>query len=117
MNSEEFVEAIKLYVMDAAVESTIQNLKDPPGKGVPAGERARSDWYNALAEKELDHVNAVISTAVHGALFGLFAVLDGVRTIDHEKGRFELYYVGEQRVLLNSPDALMDLHDRLNAVG
>lgn len=114
MNSEDFVEALKLHVRDAAVEDTIANLKRPPGRRVPAPERGRSDWYNALSAEEADHVNSVIATAVHETLFGLLAVLDGARTIDDEGGRFELTYVADQRVVLNDPQAT-GLHELLNA--
>ena len=37
MNSQEFVEAIKRHVMDAAVEDTIANLRNPPGRRVQTG--------------------------------------------------------------------------------
>jgi hypothetical protein len=114
MNSHDFVEALKLYVRDAAIEDTIANLKSPPGRRVSPEERARSDWYNCLSDTQAAHVNGVVASAVHEALFGLLAVLDGVRTIDDGTGRFELAYVANQRVPLNDPQAI-GLHDLLNA--
>lgn len=114
MNTEDFVDALKRHVMDAAVEDVIANLKNPPGRRVSPEERARADWYNGLSEEETQHVNSAIASAVHHAVFGLLAVLDGARTIDDEGGRFELTYIGDQRVLLNDPQAV-DLHDLLNA--
>lgn len=114
MNSEDCVEALKRHVRDAAIEDTIANLKQPPGRRVSPQERGRSDWYNALSAEEAEHVNSVIATAVHETLFGLLAVLDGVRTIDNEGGRFELAYVADQRVVLNDPQAI-GLHELLNA--
>lgn len=114
MNSEEFVESIKRHVMDAAVEDTIANLKNPPGRRASPQEQARSAWYNSLSDAELAQVNSAIAVAVHESLFGLLAVLDGARTIDDAKGRFELTYVADQRTLLNDPQAI-GLHDLLNA--
>lgn len=114
MNSEEFVEALKRDVRDAAIADTIANLKNPPGRRVPPQERVRSDWYNTLSADEAEHVDSVIATAVHEALFGVLAVLDGARSIDDEGGRFELTYVADQRVILNDPQAI-GLHDLLNA--
>ena len=35
MDSQEFAEAIKRYVMDATIDDTIANLKNPPGRNVP----------------------------------------------------------------------------------
>lgn len=114
MNGESFVEAIKRYVRDVAVEGEITNLRNPPGRGVSPEERARSNWYNALPAKEADHVNSVIASAVHHALFRLFVVLDGDTLIDEERGVFELTYVTDRRVLLNNPETI-SLHDLLNA--
>jgi hypothetical protein len=112
MNSEEFVAAVERFVRDTAIEDTIASLKAPPGRRVLPTVRARSDWYNSLSEEDRARVDDVIATAVHAALFGLFATLDGVRTIDDGKGRFELTYVGDDHVLLN-PQSL-NLHDLLN---
>lgn len=113
MNSEEFVNAIELYVRDAAIEDTISNLKSPPGRRVPEEVRSRSDWYNNLSELDRHHVDSAIASAVHAAIFGLFAALDGARTIDAGQGRFELTYVADQRILLN-PESI-NLHDLLKA--
>ena len=81
MNSQEFVRAVERYVRDAAIEDTITNLKAPPGRRVPVEVRARSDWYNGLPDADAAHVNSVVATAVHAALFGLLAALDGARTM------------------------------------
>ncbi|MHC2621293.1 hypothetical protein ACVIW2_003325 [Bradyrhizobium huanghuaihaiense] len=115
MNSQEFVEAIKRYVGDAAIEDTVALLKNPPGRNVPREQRVRSEWYKSLRAGDADNVNGVIATAVHQTLFGLLAVLDGVRSVDNEGGRFELTYVGSTRVVLNDQQAI-SLHDLLNAL-
>lgn len=115
MNSEEFVTAISRYVKDAAIEDTIANLKNPPGRRVPPAERITSDWYNALPAADAAQVDSIISAAVHEAVFGLLVVLDGARTVDDGAGRFELTYLAPAgRVLLNDPEAI-GLHDLLNA--
>jgi len=114
MNSETFVEALRRYVMDAAIEDTIANLKNPPGRRVVRSERERSDWYNNLPPEQAEYVDGAIAAAAHQALFGVLAVLDGARTVDHEGGRFELAYVGGRRTLLNDPQGA-GLHDLLNA--
>lgn len=115
MNSEEFVSAIILYVKYAAAEATIDNLNDPPGRLVLADERSRSDWYKSLPEDDMAHVNSIILTSIHEAVFGLLAVLDGARVIDSCGGHFELSHLGpDGRVLLNDPNAIA-LHDLMNA--
>jgi hypothetical protein len=113
LNSTDFVEAIRRHVLDAAIEDTIANLKQPPGRRVPIPVRARSDWYKNLSQVDAQQVDSVIATAVHGAVFGLFAVLDGARTIDDEGGRFELAHVTHERTLLNDSRDI-GLHDLLN---
>lgn len=114
MNSETFVEALRQYVLNAAVDDAIANLKRPPGRSVSANERLCSEWYNALSSDDADKVRQAAFAAAHGALFGVLAVLDGSRTIDDENGTFELTYTAKERVLLNDPDAI-GLHELLNA--
>ena len=44
-----------------------------------------SEWYNSLSEENTNNVNTIIELIAHDVLFGVFAVLDGVRFIDKEK--------------------------------
>lgn len=114
MNSEDFVGRLKHHVRDAAVEDTISNLRQPPGRHVQSSERARSEWYNALPTEQRMLVDNIIRTVAHQAVFGFLAVLDGTRTIDPAGGHFELAHLSGQRVVLNDPRAV-PLHDLLNA--
>jgi len=111
MKSGEFVSALELYVLDTAVEDTMSTLRSPPGRRVDEGAAHRSRWFNSLSTDDADLVRQVAHDSAHAAVFGLLAVLDGVRVIDDEKGVFELYYTGSKRSLLNPPD--VDLHDLL----
>lgn len=114
MTSEEFVEAVRQHVQHSAAEETLENLRAPPGRSVAKDVRARSVWYNGLDPEAAAHVGRIVESAAHAAVFGLFAILDGVRTIDDAGGEFELTYVGEKRLVLNDPAAI-GLHELLNA--
>jgi hypothetical protein len=112
MDTELFVAAIRRYVRDAAVEDVIGKLKSPPGRRVLPDKKAKSDWFNGLSEANALHVQHVVEDAVDEAIFGLFAVLDGSRTIC--EGRFDLTYAGAKQVLLNDPDKI-GLNEVFNA--
>lgn len=111
MNSQQFVEAMEAHVRDAATESTISTLEAPPGRRPSQAVRERAAWYEGLLPQDQAHVRSVVSEAAGAAVFGLLTVLDGARIVDEEKGRFELFYTGRERTLLN-PDGI-DLHDLL----
>ena len=111
MKVEDFVSAIEKCVLESAVDNTISLLKHPPGRKVAPDVAARSEWFNRLSDTEAELVRAVIHDAAHSAIFGFFAVLDHARVVDDEKGVFELYYVGQEKTLLNSPD--IALHELL----
>ncbi|MDH0863149.1 hypothetical protein [Mitsuaria sp. GD03876] len=112
MKTEDFVQAIQEHVRDAAVQSTIDLHKSPPGRKPDVDLVARSAWFNGLSPDDAARVEQMVAQAAHAAVFGFLAVLDGVRTIDTENGRFELFHEGRERVLLNPPDR--DLHDLLD---
>ena len=113
MDAERFVAAVREHVMDSAVEETISVFVSPPGRQ-PAPELvALSQWYLGLAPDDRVMVGRALAEASHGAVFGLFAVLDGCRRIDDEKTpcEFQLWYEGRDgRVLLNGV-----LHEILNS--
>lgn len=115
MDNAEFVDALRLYVRDAGIEGVISRLKNPPGRSVSPKMRNLSEWYNSLSEENTSKVNTIMELVAHDVLFGVFAVLDGVRIIDKEKGRFELTYkTQEDTFMLNDPSEI-GLHELLNS--
>lgn len=113
MNSEQFVAAIRTHVELSAVDETIGLLVHPPGRKPGRELVDLSLWYRSLAPADREMVSRAMSEAVHAAVFGMCAVLDGVRPITPEplSGQFELLYQDETgRTQLHG-----DLHELLNA--
>lgn len=92
MENIEFINALQLHVRDAAILETISELKSPVGRRVSGAARLRSDWYKGLKEEDSKIVNEIIALAVHGALFGVLASIDGARKIVEEDGDFRLFF-------------------------
>lgn len=109
MTPEEFVAAMKLAVFDSASD---------PGGLEPTG-RAPYDWsvlvwtwWLRLADHDKAMVRQVMRLTAHSSLFGVFAVLDGVRAVFPGEGDLLLTFVdGERSVLLNDPETGEELHD------
>lgn len=119
MNAEEFVAAIKMVVLDAAVRGVESSLLSPPGRQPAEGLVRASEWYLGLPDDSRSMVMDVARDAAHAAVFGLLAVLDGVRAIEGygPKGSLRLAYVspsGEESVL--NDEAGEELHDLLNSI-
>jgi len=93
MTSKEFVEMIRQVVLDAAVVATEKNLLSPPGRSSLALKQL-STWYKELSAIDQSMVAKCMQRAAHSAVFGFFAVLDGVRVIEdtEEKGDLVLEY-------------------------
>jgi len=116
MNSQKFVQAIKLVVRDAAVEDTILTAESPPGRKVPVELKARAEWLKSLPIEQKDFVHSLVKDAVDNAVFGFFCVIDGVRAIedDPDKGDIELRYVKDDVAILSPTEGAM-LHDIYNS--
>jgi hypothetical protein len=116
MNNDQFITIIKKVVRDSAIQDTIANLEDPPGRGVPKTEKVRSDWFNSLTCDDRNKVESIIKDSVDEALFGLFSVIDGARSIEdgESKGRLILTYKNQYENILNDPAAI-GLHDLYNS--
>src|SRR5215470_1790776 len=112
MNAEKFVDGVREVVMAAAVNDTLSNLQSPSGRRPAPELLALSRWYLGLAANDRDMLRRALAEASHAAVFGLFAVLDGVRRVgDEHPGELKLWYEGpEGRTLLSG-----DLHDLLNS--
>ncbi len=94
MNAQEFATTVRKVVMDAAVKDTVNSFEQPPGRR-PASELvALSRWYLALGPNDRDMVRRALGAVSYAAVFGLFAVLDGVRRIDDAQppGELQLWY-------------------------
>jgi len=112
MTAEEFVAAIKVAVHDSAVADVITSVETPSGRKPAPSLVQLSAWYNALSESDKTHVQTMVLHGVHAALFGLFAVIDGVRAIEDagEKSQFTLVQRrGGVDGVINSP--AVALHD------
>jgi streptomycin 6-kinase len=71
MNGSEFVEAVKHYVRDVAVQDVITGYLEPPGRSPNRNLVPLSNWYNSLDESERVMVNRIIKESVDAGLFWL----------------------------------------------
>jgi hypothetical protein len=116
MNSEDFIEAIKMVVRDSTVAGELSNLAKPAGRKPHPEMVEMSKWFNGLPDSDKGFVERVIKYSADLSVFSFLAVLDGVAVIENgsDKGDLELYYVkGDERVRLNEP--ANPLHDIFNA--
>jgi hypothetical protein len=77
----------------------------------------RSAWFNSLADDQKQMVLDILAKAVDRTIFGFFAVLDNVRSIEERgpKGNLELTFSKDgQKLLLNDP-LKEKLHDIYNS--
>ena len=112
MDADEFIAAIKVVVHDSTISGTQVMLERPSGRKPPEKIVQLSQWYNALPESDKNRVREVITLAVHGSVFGLLSVIDGVQVIESsvEKSDFELHQVREgARNIINGNN--ISLHD------
>ena len=116
MKPEEFVEVIRVIVLESSVKSVGTLLRHPPGREPQTELVELSKWFCNMPEEHQARVIEVARLAAHQAVFGLLAVIDGVRAIESTsvKGRLELKYVSERESrILNDPTG-PQLHDLLN---
>jgi len=118
MNAENFVDAVHSEAQEAAAEDVISLLEHPPGRRPDPKLVALSQWFNTLSEEDKQRVREVAAMASHAAIFGILAIMDGVRAIEDgaDRGALELRYVkGNESTLLNDPNRPM-LHDLLQSL-
>jgi len=101
MNSEEFVQGIYASVYKTSIEAVIKTIADPPGRRPRRDLVELSSWYNGLSDADKSQVRGVVRRAVDQAIFGMLAVLDGVRVIDDR--HTDLYLRTGDGTLLNDP--------------
>lgn len=118
MNAEDFIDVVHSGAQEVATRSVISVLEDPPGRRPDPKLVVLSRWFNTLSEDDKQRVREVAAMASHDAVFGILAMLDGVRAIEDgaDRGALELRYVkGKESILLNDPEGPM-LHDLLQSL-
>jgi hypothetical protein len=114
MTSEEFVTRIRKAVYEPAVEGSLSLLRKPPGRRPSQALLGLSKWFNGLSTDDRLCVRRLIELSAGRAVFGMLAVLDGVRSIreaGEESGTLELHYCTEGRLVLLNDPAGEFLHD------
>jgi len=112
MNAERFLALVEELAWRSAIDGTIQNYTSPPGRR-PWERLVRvSEWRSRMTDDEKKLLDEVIKESTRGALFGLFAMIDGVRKADNDIRRFVIYAQDEEgrRVPIND-DGKVDFHD------
>jgi hypothetical protein len=119
MTPDEFVGFLRDRAMNAAVDGTAALLENPPGRKPSHELKEASQWYHKLTEHDRRMLMRVVCMASHQAVFGVLAILDGVRKVDDsdDGGTFKLSFrKGEQEWDLTGSDTPF-LHDLLNETG
>lgn len=115
MKTDDFVDAIRTEAQEAASSDVITLLENPPGRRPDPELVELSQWFNTLSDFDKQHVSKVASLTSREAVFGVLAILDGVRVVEDgaERGRLELRYVKDSDSrLLNDPSGPF-LHELL----
>ena len=118
MTQEEFVRNLKIAVLDTTVYDTLSILLDPPGRRPDRSNDPTADWYRELSVEGQAHVQKLAQLVANSVLFGVFAVLDGVRAIEDGSPKCELKLTFEKDgniVWLNDPNGA-ELHNVFNGL-
>jgi hypothetical protein len=106
MNADDFIAGVRVAVYHAASSGLLKQLAKPSGRKPRPDLVELSGWFNELTPQDKDRVAQVAEQAVDQAVFGMMAVLDGVRVIDDQ--HTELLLRTDSGVLLNEDH---DLHE------
>lgn len=118
MDQTTFVDLLRAVVLDGLSDELARNWKEPPGR-LRSDERSqRSEWVSQMSDGDRELLEAFGSEAARAALFGVLAVLDGVRKIEEQsEGHLELRHIhaGQTQLLASSaPDVpVAPLHELL----
>jgi hypothetical protein len=105
MTQKKFVEVIQDVVIDESIRSIQSNLINPPGRKPSEELILTSNFYNNLNDHDKRLMMQIVKDAVQTGVWGFFCVLDGVRSIENDKGgKLALFYENDgAKTLLNDP--------------
>ncbi|WP_284037136.1 hypothetical protein [Neobacillus sp. 114] len=118
MDSEYFVKGIVSSVRDSAVNDTLSLMEEPPGRRPRKKVIELSEWYNEQSITNKEMIKKALYEVVDASLFGIFAVIDGVRTIEdtENKGVFKLFFNKDGEKKLINEESNEYLHDIYNSI-
>jgi hypothetical protein len=118
MTPEEFVDVLRIQVIDSTANGMLDLLRQPPGQAPWPNVVRRSQWFNALSTHDQGMVSEVVRSAAFMATFGFCCLFDGVRPIDNEGGSLRLFHVAVDvtETWLNDP-SVCELHGELRGDG
>jgi hypothetical protein len=116
MNAQEFVSAIRTFVMVPAVSDTVAAVRSPPGRRPASELKELSAWFGSLSNHDQVMVERMLEMVAQGAVFGVLAVIDGARKVASSKETpeyFELRHMhGTTQDILSGPNGEL-LHELL----
>lgn len=114
MNNIKFIDSVIKVVRNEAISDTLDNLVDSPGRSPSKEELLLTEWYSKLSDMDKNFLKQTIIMAIDNSLFGIFAVIDGVRTVENDhNSAFELKYINiETKIQLKANEEY--LHDIYN---
>lgn len=115
---EQFVDVLRLVVVDQAAQGTVNVLRSPPGRRLWPVDVRRSGWFNSLHESDQQIDAEVARSAAFMSAFSFCNILDGTTAFDSDHGSLRLTYIGpdgSERVL-NDPETC-ELHAKLRGDG
>lgn len=115
MTPTQFVDSIRVSVLESAVVGSQQLLTRPPPDPVGAHLQEVSEWVKSLSEREREYILRIIQLAAGQATFGFLAVLDGVRAIEvgSSSGLLELRFLNDKESVVLNPKFGPMLHELL----
>lgn len=105
MNGSDFVEAVYQVAYKSTIADVTEIVKSPPGRRPRPALVALSAWHGSLDDEDLTHVQRLIRLSVDHAVFGVLALIDGVRPVDDAHSEIVL------RVGRTDVNAGHDLHE------
>jgi len=114
MKREDVVARLRELTADGVAPGMVGLLEAPPGRKPQPALAAASRWYRALPAEAREHVRWIAEEAAQTSLFGVLAVLDGVRKLDDDPHlKLELRLVDQSESLLLNEERGEYLHDLL----
>lgn len=117
MNSNDFVESIKIVVENSTFDELLSSLEHPPGRSPSKELVGLSEWYKSLGISDKENLHEIIKLAAKHSVFGMLCVIDGVRQIEssYDKGELILEFHKNGEIFrLNDPKEEY-LHDIFNS--